>query len=361
MPTRRPHAPGRLPILLLLIALLQPWPTLAGGRIPVILDTDIGFDIDDTWALAMLAKRRELDVRLVLGSHGKHLYRARLIAKILDQVDRSDIPVGVGPDQGRGQHGRQSGWLGDYRLEQYPGRVHRDGIQAMIDTLMAADDPVTLIVIGPLTNLAIALQREPRIADKAKVIAVAGSIRRGMFDRPRAAREYNISVDIAAARAVLSARWPVTLAPWDTTGNILLVGKDYEKVLQSGQVASETVIANYRSWLKPNQKRLAEQRSTLLFDTLAIYLATLSDSDQGALVEFEDLPVRVTERGMTRVDRNAKTLRVATDWKDKREFNRYIRDTLTRKSGLFQGGLFGFDDSRALPRPITAADKPMLD
>jgi hypothetical protein len=50
---------------------------------PVILDTDIGDDIDDTWALGLLLQSPEFDVRLVVGDQGKNLYRAKLIAKFL--------------------------------------------------------------------------------------------------------------------------------------------------------------------------------------------------------------------------------------------------------------------------------------
>jgi len=52
-------------------------------RIPVILDTDIGTDIDDTWALAMLLRCPELDVRLILSDTGNTEYRARIIARLL--------------------------------------------------------------------------------------------------------------------------------------------------------------------------------------------------------------------------------------------------------------------------------------
>lgn len=56
-------------------------------------------------------------------------------------------------------------------------------------------ETVTIIAIGPLTNLARALQREPRIAAKARVVAIAGSVRRGMFNAPGPQREYNVNVD----------------------------------------------------------------------------------------------------------------------------------------------------------------------
>ena len=71
-------------------------PRAPGARTPVILDTDIGDDIDDTWALALLLRSPELDVKLVVGDYGKALYRARLIARFLTVAGRTDIPVGVG-------------------------------------------------------------------------------------------------------------------------------------------------------------------------------------------------------------------------------------------------------------------------
>ncbi|MGB9604069.1 MAG: hypothetical protein ACPMAG_14890, partial [Limisphaerales bacterium] len=67
-------------------------------RISVILDTDIGDDIDDTWALGLLLKSPELDVKLVVGDYGKPLYRAKIIAKFLETVGRTDIPIGMGID-----------------------------------------------------------------------------------------------------------------------------------------------------------------------------------------------------------------------------------------------------------------------
>lgn len=313
---------------------------VAGGDIPVILDTDIGFDIDDTWALGMLVKQPEFDVKLVLGTHGKHLYRARLIAKFLDTVERSDIPVGVGPNQGRGSSGRQSGWLGDYQLARYPGEVHQDGIQAMIDIIMASDETVTIIAIGPMTNLAKALQRQPAIANKARVIAVMGSIRKGMFNRPDAAREYNAAVDVLASQQVLSAPWPVIIAPWDTTGAIQLKGDDYERVFESGHIVAETIIENYRAWLPPPQQLLVEQESTILFDTLAVYLATLPiDRPDDELVQVENLRIRVAGNGMTVIDPAAREIQAATRWNDQREFHRYVRDSVAKKQGFFSSWL----------------------
>src|SRR5680860_421880 len=93
------------------------------ARIPVILDTDIGSDIDDTWALAMLLRCPEVDVRLVVSDTGNTEYRARIIARLLEVSERTDIPVGVGIRQTE-ETGPQLPWVDGYELSSYPGAIH---------------------------------------------------------------------------------------------------------------------------------------------------------------------------------------------------------------------------------------------
>src|ERR1022692_403731 len=115
---------------------------------PVILTTDIGDDIDDTWALGFLLKCPELDFKLVVGDYGRREYRAKLLAKFLQTVGQSQVPIGMGIDGEPRGDGSQGAWLKDYDLGSYPGRVHPDGVQAMIDAVMQSRDPVTIIAIG---------------------------------------------------------------------------------------------------------------------------------------------------------------------------------------------------------------------
>jgi hypothetical protein len=70
--------------------------TRPAGRIPVILDTDIGTDIDDTWALVMLLNSPELDLRLVVTETGDTTYRAKIVARMLEIAGRTDVPIGIG-------------------------------------------------------------------------------------------------------------------------------------------------------------------------------------------------------------------------------------------------------------------------
>ncbi len=69
---------------------------MSAQKTPVILDTDIGSDIDDTWALAFLLRCPELDLKIVVVSTGDTDYRAKLVAKQLMVAGRTDIAIGIG-------------------------------------------------------------------------------------------------------------------------------------------------------------------------------------------------------------------------------------------------------------------------
>ncbi len=281
--------------------------------IPVILDTDIGTDIDDTWALALLLKCSELDLRLVATATGDTVYRAELVARLLDVAQRTDVQIGVGARQAK-TGGPQAGWLADYEMSRYPGSVIDDGVGAIIDCIMAADEPVSVICIGPASNVAAALERQPEIARRARFIGMHGSIRRGYAGSEETVAEYNVAQDADGLRRVLGAPWSTTLTPLDTCGLVTLDGEKYRAVLECEDPLVRAVIDNYRIWA-PNVHwagRLDPDRaSSTLYDTVAIYLAFSEE-----LLEIEPLGLRVTADGHTRIDRAARETRCAVAWSD---------------------------------------------
>jgi inosine-uridine nucleoside N-ribohydrolase len=298
--------------------------TTTSRKIPCILDTDIGDDIDDTWALSLCLKSPELDLKLVVGDQGKSLYRARLIAKLLETAGRTDVQVGVGLDGPKGD-GRQSAWVEGYRLESYPGKVHKDGVQAIIDTIMKSPAQVTLIAVGPMPNVAAALEREPRIARRARFVGMHGSVRLGYGGSKKVSPEYNVRADVPACQKVFTAPWDMTITPLDTCGLVHLTGAKYKAVRDSKDPVAAALIANYRIWAA-NQKRAeqANEQSSTLFDTVAVYLAFADD-----LCKMEKLPIRVTDKGFTVIDPEARSMRVATAWKDMGAFEDLLVKRLT--------------------------------
>ena len=214
--------------------------------VPVILDTDLGDDIDDTWALAMLLGCPEISLKLIVTASDDTPAKTRLVAKILERVGRADIPIGTGAKTS--DHPlNQAAWLGDYQLKDYGGEVHEDGIQAMIDFIAASKDPVTLLVIGPQTNLKAALERDPAIAEKARVVTMAGSVDIGYDGKPGRAAEYNVVKDVAAAKVVFAAPWEITMAPLDCCGTLRLSGG----ALRTSRVVGESARQGRYGELRP--------------------------------------------------------------------------------------------------------------
>ena len=286
--------------------------------IPVILDTDIGLDVDDVWALAFLLQCPELEIRLITTCTGDTTYRAALVAKILEVAGRTDIPVGVGL-AGEDSLKTHIEWLGDYQLADYPGIVYAEGIAAISDTILASEEAVTLIAIGPLTNVAAALEHAPSIVENAKFIGMHGSLRVGYVGIAKAMREFK----------VFAAPWPKTITPLDTCGTAVLKGDQYRQVAASKNSLTQAVLQNHHNWFKaardwPVMTDLVKSmnpdvQSSVLYDCVAVYLAF---SEEG--IGMEDLHVLVTDDGKTLIDERGDLVRCATHWLDDKAFYRNL-------------------------------------
>jgi len=295
-------------------------------RIPVILDTDIGTDIDDTWALALMLRSPELDVKLVVTDTGDTAYRARIVAKMLELDGRTDVPVGIGIPLERAPS-LQAPWVAGYELSRYPGQIHEDGVGALIDAIMESPEPVTLICIGPVPNVAAALAREPGIARRARFVGMHGSIRRGYDGSRDVSAEYNVRAYPRACQRVFAAGWDVTITPLDTCGLVRLVGEKYRAVCDCDDALVQAVIENYRIWAENcewTQGLDVETGSSVLFDTVAVYLAFSEE-----LLQMERLGIRVTDEGYTVVEAGAKEINCALDWKDLPAFEDLLVRRLT--------------------------------
>ena len=299
----------------------------SAGTIPVILDTDIGDDIDDTWALFMLLRMSQFDLQLAVGDFGNAIYRARLLAKLLQLTGRSDVPIGIGVEP-VDEPGGQSDWLGDYQLADYPGSVQQDGVQALIDTIHHSPEPITLLCLGPVPNIAQALTRDPSIADNARIVGMVGSIYAGYDGDSEPAAEWNVRVDPHSLQKVFAAPWDCTITPLDTCGLVRLEGENYRRIYDSDDPWLDALIENYKVWL-PGASYMDPdtdpgKMSSTLFDTVAVYLAAEQD-----LFEMQDLPLRVTDDGYTVIDAvDGRIVHCATSWKDLPAFENKLTDIL---------------------------------
>jgi len=308
--------------------------------VPVILDTDIGDDCDDTWALAMLLRLPELDLKLVTTATGDTTYRAKIVARLLQTAGSDDKPIGIGiPNTGRPTPPRQTGWVEGYTLDRYPGLIHPDGVQAIIDTIMMSSEPITLIAIGPLSNIAEALRREPRIADRTKLVGMHGSFNwhistnLSLSLKPGGRPEWNVVCDIPAAQAVFAAPWlSVTITPLDTCAHIVLDGERYQRLLASHDPLARAVIENYRIWAATHSEGCdPATRSSVLFDCVAIHLAHTT-----RWLQMRRLNVLVDTTGNTVESAQGRPVHVAMEWENKEAFEDALLNCLLDPSAHFQ-------------------------
>ncbi|HNZ17249.1 MAG TPA: nucleoside hydrolase [Candidatus Hydrogenedentes bacterium] len=275
--------------------------------VPVILDTDIGSDIDDTWALAMMLGSPQIDLKLITTAFRDTPTKTRLVAKLLERWHRTDVPIGTGVKTADGGI-NQLDWLGEYDIKSYPGVVYEDGVQALIDTIKKSDREITLVVLGPQGNLREALKRDPSIAENARVVTMAGSVHIGYQGHEGRQPEWNVKADIEAARAVFQAPWEIVMNPLDLCGNLRLAGEPYLRVADCAAPRAQAVIENYTAWT--NRDNHPQNASSILFDTVSVYMAV-----DTSLCRMETVRLSIDDAGNTVPDENGRPVQCALGWK----------------------------------------------
>ena len=189
---------------------------------PVIIDTDPGRD--DAVALMLACGTPGLEVRAVTTVAGNVPLEktTRNALRVLTLIGHTEIPVAAGAEKplyrelltAEHVHG-ESGVAGPELPEPGFEPDKRDAVSLMADTLEASEDPVTLVPIGPLTNIAALLDRRPELKEKVgRVVMMGGSMGAG---NTTAAAEFNVYVDPEAARDVFASGLPITMVGLDVT------------------------------------------------------------------------------------------------------------------------------------------------
>jgi inosine-uridine nucleoside N-ribohydrolase len=173
--------------------------------------------------------------------------------------------------------------------------------------------------------VAAALEKDPRIAAKARFAGMQGSVRTGYATGTRPCPEWNVQAVIPAAQRVLSAPWKqAAITPLDTCGQVNLSGPRFQKLVDSNDSLVKALLDNYRAWAKNDNVHA----SSTLFDTVAVYLALPGPKP---LLELEDLKIRVTKDAMTVIDPAGAPMQVATRWKDLDGYRDFLVNTLLGK------------------------------
>lgn len=256
----------------------------------VHLDTDIGDDIDDALALALLLQSPELDLQGVSTVFGETRRRAHLAAHLLKLYGRPDVPVAAGIGTPLQLRQRPSGVpqaaLLDEREEflALPNLSPLSGPALLIQNAQRHAGKLTLLCIGPLTNIAVALQHEPSLFMAIRNIILMG----GTSGLPLA--EWNMRSDVKAAQIVLGSGIPITMIGMNVTLHCQFKQEDVRQIRNAQW--RETHFLNRLIEVWQRHRPRWQPAMPYLHDPLTI--AALCRPE---LFRFEEMPVRLFNTG----------------------------------------------------------------
>ena len=185
----------------------------------IIIDTDIGDDIDDAFAIDLALVSPEVQVVGISAAWGDTALRARMLDRLTCELGRTDIPIQTGPATQTTTAFTQKPWA-----QEGIARSHGDAITFLLDRIRQYPGEITLLAIGPLTNIGAAIDRDPETFRKLKrVVMMGGAIYRGYDEdlgylKPaRPQPEYNIAMNPAAAQKLFHSGVPIVMLPLDAT------------------------------------------------------------------------------------------------------------------------------------------------
>ncbi len=274
----------KLAFLLILLACPR-WAMCAAApeKIPILLDTDIGSDIDDAFALALVLNSPELDLLGVTTVSGDAEARARLAAKMLEDAGRLDVPVVAGASS-KPLPIQQCRLADNFKSPSLLPLAAEDFLESEIKR---RPGEITVVAIGPLTNVAALLKKYPDAAKEIKqIVLMGGSIERGYAPDSKPEAEYNIKMDPAAAQAVFTSGVPILMAPLDVTAMLQLDAAARHRIFTHLSPVTNDLTLLYHLW---------NNETPTLFDPMAVALLI-----GPSLCETKPMAIEVDNEGFTR-------------------------------------------------------------
>jgi purine nucleosidase len=187
----------------------------------VIIDTDIGDDVDDVFAVGLTLASPEVNIIGIGSAWGDTALRSRMVDRLLCETGRDSIPSLQGVSKTKTGAGDFSQRPWAIAGIEHP---HKDAVAFLLDQIKQHPGEITLLAIGPLTNVGAAIDRDPETFRKLKrVVMMGGSVYRGYDNEgghsspaPPSA-EYNIAMDAPAAQKLFRSGVPIYMMPLDST------------------------------------------------------------------------------------------------------------------------------------------------
>jgi len=290
-----------------------------------ILDTDIGDDIDDAFALALALHSPELRLLGVVTAFRDTELRARLTDRFLGAVGRSDIAVAAGVPTPSTNPMPQAA----YALRS-PERKYADGVEFLLEQIREHPGEITLIAIGPLNNVQAAIERDPATFRKLKrAVIMSGSFNRGYNDwskggtRNHASPEWNVVCDPAGLRELLASGVPVFMMPLDSSF-IRLEPTERAAIFSHGSPLTDQLTLLYHQWMGMNPDHSVTPK---LADPVAMAYAVRPD-----LCPMTPMRIEVDDKGFTRQVEGAPNAQVCLN-SDEKGFLDLLVSRITSDAG----------------------------
>lgn len=270
-------------VLAALLALAVAVPAAAQPTQKIVFDTDFAFPPqDDSLALFFVLNSPELDlvgITTVAGNRSVNVATADVL-KLLEVTGRTEIPVYQGAAAPLLHTGvewdtkRHGGWYSNPPAPAPPGgfatskKLESQGaVDYLVQTVMKSPGQVTILALGPLTNIAMAMRMEPRFAGNVKQLVIMGGAVASLPDgggnhTPNA--EFNFYVDPEAAQIVLRSGIPIVLSPLNVSRKARFTKAEYDRI-----VAVDTPITRLiKDNLGPGYQQRPD-RVALMYDQVA--------------------------------------------------------------------------------------------
>jgi len=297
----------------LLVCLLCVGSWAQSGRQKMIIDTDIGDDVDDAFALAFAVRSQEFQILGVTTTFGDTETRAKIADRFLAEVGRTDIPVLAGRPTATNNPMSQRHYADDAR---YTRSSHGDGVEFMLDQVRKYPGEITLIAIGPLMNVGAAIDKDLATFRKLKrIVLMGGSIRRGYADLGYTppvppSREWNILNDIPAAQKLFTSGVPLYVMPLDST-QLKLDEVKRAFLFSQGTPVTDALAVLYHLW---------SQETPTLFDPMTLVFAVKPE-----LCPVQPMHIRVDDQGYTREEPGTPNAQVCLNSNSEDFFQFYLK------------------------------------
>jgi purine nucleosidase len=293
-------------------------PPSAAALQKVIIDTDIGDDIDDAFAVALALRSPELQILGVTTTFGDTETRAKLLDRFLAEAGRSEIPVAAGTPSPVKSTFTQRRYAESGHFAK-PGQAN--AVDFLLQQIQRYPGEITLIAIGPLMNVGAAIDRDSATFRKLKrVVLMGGSINRGYCDLgygpPQGPQpEWNILNDIPSAQKLFASGVPLFVMPLDST-QLKMDEVKRAFLFSQGTPVTDALTLLYHQW---------GQETPTLFDPMTIAFIV-----NPALCPVQPIHIRVDEKGFTRPEPGLPNAQVCLDSNPDAFFRFYLSRVAAR-------------------------------